>query len=140
MAQTVAVIVSVEDRARCAAIIGDRSRLLKHMQRARIILHSAERLPALEVPRRAGVSGPAVWRWQRHGTQGGVDRLLLDGNRKPGKPPRAAPRIAQVLAMTCVEPPGETTHWTGRSMAKGRCYPRTTRSPPGQPSLLHSSS
>jgi hypothetical protein len=41
MGQTVSVIVSVEDRARLAAIIGDRSRPLKHVQRARIVLHSA---------------------------------------------------------------------------------------------------
>ena len=39
MAHTVSVIVSAEDRARLAAIIGDRSRPLKHVQRARIILY-----------------------------------------------------------------------------------------------------
>jgi transposase len=26
--------------------------------------------------------------------------------------------VAKVLALTCAEPPGETTHWTGRAMAK----------------------
>ena len=26
--------------------------------------------------------------------------------------------VARVLALTCTEPPGETTHWTGRAMAK----------------------
>jgi len=26
--------------------------------------------------------------------------------------------VARVLALTCSEPPGETTHWTGRAMAK----------------------
>ena len=45
------------------AIVADRNRPHKHIQRARIILHSAERLPVLEVARRAGVSRPAVWRW-----------------------------------------------------------------------------
>ena len=48
MAQTVSVIVSAEDRARLTAIIGDRSRPLKHVQRARIVLHSANRLSGLE--------------------------------------------------------------------------------------------
>jgi hypothetical protein len=85
MAQTVCVIVSAEDRARLAAIIGDRSRPLKHMQRARIVLQSADRLPALEISRRAGVSRPAVWRWQRHYAEKGVERLLHEGSRKPGK-------------------------------------------------------
>jgi len=118
MGQTVSVIVSAEDHARLAAIIGDRSLPLKHVQRARIVLYSADRLPALEVARRAGVSRPAVWRWQRHYADEGVDRLLREGSRKPGKPPVPAATVAKVLALTCAEPPGETTHWTGRAMAK----------------------
>lgn len=42
MAQSVSVMVGAEDRARLAAIVGDRSRPFKHVQRARIVLHSAE--------------------------------------------------------------------------------------------------
>ena len=118
MAQTVSVIVSAEERARLAAIVGDRSRPLKHVQRARIILHSADRLPALEVARRSDVSRPAVWRWQRHYAEGSVDRLLREGSRKPGKPPTPTTIVAKVLALTCAEPPGEVTHWTGRAMAQ----------------------
>jgi len=34
MAQTVSVIVGAEDRARLAAVVGDRNRLQKHVQRA----------------------------------------------------------------------------------------------------------
>lgn len=62
MAQTVSIIVSTEDRERLAAVTGDRSRPLKHIQRARIVLLSAERLTVQEVARQAGVSRPAVWR------------------------------------------------------------------------------
>src|SRR4029078_2915333 len=65
MAQTVSVIVTAEERVRLAASVGHRSRPLKHVQRARIVLHSADRLPVLEVARRASVSRPAIWRWQR---------------------------------------------------------------------------
>jgi transposase len=118
MAQTVSVIVSAEDRARLAAIIGDRSRPLKHVQRARIILHCADRLPVSEVARLADVSRPAVWRWQRHYSEGGVERLLREGSRKPGKAPTPRATIAQIVALTCSEPPGEVTQWTGRAMAK----------------------
>jgi hypothetical protein len=118
MAQTVSVIVCAEDRARLAAIIGDRSRPFKHVQRARIVLCSADRLPALEVARRSGASRPAVWRWQRHYAEDGVARLLREGSRKPGKPPVPLATVAKVVALTCAEPPGEVTHWTGRAMAK----------------------
>jgi transposase len=117
MAQDVCVIVGAEDRERLAAIIGDRSRPLKHVQRARIVLCSAERLPVLAIARRAGVSRPAVWRWQRRYAEQGVDGLLRDKTRPPGKPPVPAATVAKVLALTCAEPPGEATHWTGRAMA-----------------------
>jgi transposase len=118
MAQTICVIVSSEDRAQLAAIVGDRSRPLKHVQRARLVLHSADRLPAVEISRKAGVSRPAVWRWQRHYAEEGVQRLLREGSRKPGKAPVAMATVAKVLALTSADPPGETTHWTGRAMAK----------------------
>jgi hypothetical protein len=42
MAQTVNVILVTEDRERLLAITSDRSRPLKHVRRARIILLSAE--------------------------------------------------------------------------------------------------
>ena len=100
------------------AIIGDRSRPLKHLQRSRIVLLSADRLPVIEVARRAGVSRPAVWRWQRRYAEAGVEGLLRDKTRPPGKAPVAPATVAEVLALTCAEPPGETTHWTGRAMAK----------------------
>src|SRR3954468_14846804 len=118
MAQTVCVIVTAEERVRLAAIVGDRSRPLKHVQRARIVLHSADRLSVLEVARRAAVSRPAVWRWQRRYAEAGVDGLLRDKTRKPGKAALDGELVRRVVALTCAEPPGETTHWTGRAMAE----------------------
>jgi hypothetical protein len=60
MAQTSCVILAPDDRERLTAIIADRNPPQKHVKRARIILHSDERLPVQEVARRAGVSRPAV--------------------------------------------------------------------------------
>ena len=64
MAQTVCVLLDAEERTRLAAVIGDRNRPQKHVQRARIVLLSADRLAVLAVARQAGASRPAVWRWQ----------------------------------------------------------------------------
>ncbi|OYD82488.1 hypothetical protein CHT98_20005 (plasmid) [Azospirillum brasilense] len=47
-AQTVSVIVGAEDRARLAAILGDRNRP-RHVQRVNIIVLSAERLPVQSI-------------------------------------------------------------------------------------------
>jgi hypothetical protein len=60
MAQTVNVIVPVKDSERLLVIIGDRNRPLKHVQRAKIVLFSAERLPVVEVACQAGLSRPAM--------------------------------------------------------------------------------
>ena len=66
----------------------------------------------------AGASRPAVWHWQRRYGEQGVDGLLRDKTRKPGRAPLSAKVVAKVLELTCSEPPGEVTHWTGRAMAK----------------------
>ena len=118
MGQEICVVISDEDRARLGAIIDDRNRPLKHIQRARIVLLSAARLPVLQVANRAGVGRSAVWRWQRRYAEAGVEGLLHDKTRPPGKKPVPAATVAKVLALTCGEPPGEMTHWTGRAMAK----------------------
>jgi transposase len=118
MAQTVCILLGAEDRRRLAAIIDDRNRPQKHVQRAKIVLLSAERLPVLEVARRTGASRPAVWRWQQRFAESGADGLLRDKTRKPGKPPLPAATVAKILALPCGEPPGQATHWTGRMVAK----------------------
>ena len=119
MAQSVCMIVNAMDRRRLEAIVADRNRPRKHVDRARIILASA--VPGTSVQQvaaDAAVSRPSVWRWQRRFAEAGVDGLLRDKTRKPGKPPIAAETVARVVALTCGAPPGEATHWTGRAMAR----------------------
>ena len=118
MAQIVCPLVSALDRARLEAVAADRNRAQKHVARARIVLCSAERLSVAEVARRAGVGRPAVWRWQRRFAEAGVEGLLRDASRKPGKAPLGDAMVRRVVALTCAEPPGEATHWTGRAMAR----------------------
>ena len=118
MAQTVLSFLSAADRQRLAAILADRNRPQKHAARVLVILHSAGRLDVAEVARRAGLSRPAVWRWQQRFAEAGVDGLLRDKTRQPGKPRTPEATVQRVVALTCGEPPGEATHWTGRMMAK----------------------
>ena len=118
MAQIVCPVVSLEDRTRLEAIVADRNRAQKHVARARIILASAERLPVAAVAKRAAVGRPAVWRWQRRFAEAGVEGLLRDATRKPGKAPLGDVVVRRVVTLTCAEPPGEATHWTGRAMAR----------------------
>lgn len=118
MPQTVCILLNADDRARLEAVTGDRNRPLKHICRARIILFSAERLAVLEVARRAGASRPAVWRWQKRYAEEGVDGLLRDKTRKPGKAPLGKEIEQRIVTLTCAAPPHEATHWTVRAMAR----------------------
>jgi transposase len=59
-----------------------------------------------------------VWRWQQRFAEDGVEGLLRDKTRKPGTAPVAAEVIRRIVALTCTEPPGARTHWSGRAMAK----------------------
>jgi transposase len=118
MAPTVCVLPPAEDRQRLLAIAADRNRPLKHVRRAHIVLCSADCLPLQEVARRARVSRPAVWRWQARYAEQGVDGLLRDKTRKPGRAPLSARVVAKVMDLTCSEPPSHAMHWTGRAMSK----------------------
>ena len=118
MSHDVCALVSAEDRGRLEAIVADRNRAQKHVARARIILWSAERMNVAEIARLSAVSRPAVWRWQRRFAEEGVEGLLRDKTRKPGKAPVPETTVQRIVTLTCSEPPGEATHWTGRAMAR----------------------
>ena len=118
MAQQICVVLNAVEREQLAAIAADRHRPGKHAERARIVLASADRQSAQRVAQSVGVSRPTVWRWQQRFAESGVEGLLRDKTRKPGKPPIAAEITAQVVALTCTEPPHQAIHWTGRSVAK----------------------
>jgi len=114
MAQQVCVVLSAAEREQLEAIAADRNRPHKHVERARIVLASADRYSA----QRVGVSRPTVWRWQQRFAESGVEGLLRGKARKPGKAPIAAETTARVVALTCTAPPHQATQWTGRAMAK----------------------
>ena len=72
----------------------------------------------MEIMRRSGLSKPVVWRWQERFMHEGVEGLLRDKTRPPGKAPLPDATVARVLELTLGEPPGEATHWSGRMMAE----------------------
>ena len=112
------VNITRADRHRLEAIARDRSTPQKHVWRAQIILATAEGCGTGEIMRRSGKAKPVVWRWQERFMNEGVDGLLRDKTRKPGKPPLPAATVRKVIDLVTGPPPGETTHWTGRLLAK----------------------
>ena len=96
----------------------ERNRQRKHVERARIVLASVGGGAAQQIAAQVGIGRPMVCRWQQRFAEEGVDGLLRDKTCKPGKPPIAAEIVARVVALTCVDPPHQATHWTGRAMAR----------------------
>jgi hypothetical protein len=98
--------VTAAERNRLDAIVADRNSPQKHVWRAGIVLAHRRRV------RHGGDNAP--YRQE----QEGVDGLLRDKTR-PSRVKPFGPEVAErIVALTLAEPPGETTHWTGRAMAK----------------------
>jgi hypothetical protein len=81
------------------------------------VLATAQGCGTAEIMRRAEVSKPCVWRWQERFMREGVAGLVRDKTRKPGLAPLPPAVVDRVVALTLGDPPGATTHWTGRAMA-----------------------
>jgi transposase len=118
MRRGIEIRVAADDRARLEAIVVDRNRARKHVERARIVLLSAEGVGTLSIMRQVGCAKATVWRWQERFAEAGVDGLLRDQSRPPGRPPLSKVVVERVVELTLAEPPGEATQWTGRAMAK----------------------
>lgn len=114
----IVVKITRDDRRRLEEIVADRSAPQKHVWRANIILATADGCGTTEIMRRSGKSKPVVWAWQARFMAEGVAGLLRDKTRKPGKAPLPPSAVKRVIDLALAPPPGETTHWTGRMLAK----------------------
>ena len=114
----IVVEVTAAERDRLEAIVADRNSPQKHVWRAGIVLATADGLGTVAIMRHTAKSKTVVWRWQERFAREGVDGLLRDKTR-PSRVKPFGPEVAErIVALTLAEPPGETTHWTGRAMAK----------------------
>jgi transposase len=69
------------------------------------------------VATRVGKSVLTVRRWRRRYAAKGVDGLLKDATRPPGRSPLTARKIKQVVNLTLNEKPPDAPHWSERRMA-----------------------
>jgi transposase len=117
MRKGIEIEVSAADRARLGAILANRNQRQKHVERARIVLLTCEGVGTSAIMREVGCAKATVWRWQERFAAEGVDGLLHDKSRPPGRTPLAKAVVERVVELTLDEPPAAATHWTGRAMA-----------------------
>jgi len=118
MRKGISVSVPAADRRRLQTVVADPKSPQKHVWRARIVLLTSDGVGTSGIMAATGKSKTCVWRWQERFMEAGIDGLLRDRTRPPGKAPIAADRVAEVVRLTLAPPPHEATHWTVRAMAK----------------------
>ena len=118
MRKGVVVEVSAADRERLEAVVANPNSRQKHVWRARIVLLTVAGIGTNEIQRLTGKDKTCVWRWQERFMRAGVDGLLRDKTRPPGRAPLGQAVIDRVVSLTASDPPGETTHWTAAAMAR----------------------
>ena len=92
------------DRECLEGIVNNPRSLQKHVWRARIVLALGSGRGLAETMRRTGMSKPTVWRWWDRFLAEGVDGLLRDATRPPGRKPVPEDRVKAVVALAMSPP------------------------------------
>ena len=112
------IVLREEDRERLERIKSDPHSILKHVQRATIILHLGDGLTLTQTMRATGMSKPTVWRWWDRFLVEGVDGLLYDIPRRRGPAsPYREDKVSELIALAMSPPPEHASHWTLRALA-----------------------
>ncbi len=119
MRTEVEIQLSPEDRVRLEKLVAARMTPQKHVWR----VLSADGVGTVQIMRPTARSKPTVWRWQARFVAEGLDGLLRDKTRPPGKKPLAASVIRQVVTKTTTEKPPAATHWTARARSVHAFWP-----------------
>ncbi|MCW2286817.1 hypothetical protein M2323_004622 [Rhodoblastus acidophilus] len=93
------ITLAETDRRRLEALVADRNTPQKHVWRARIVLMSADGAGTSAIMAATETAKTTVWRWQARFMNEGVDGLLRDKTRPPGRPPIADDKTSMVVAM-----------------------------------------
>jgi len=106
------------DRAELERMVRSRTAPQRVVERASIVLASADGQKSDDICAAVGVSQPTVKKWLDRYEAGGIDALRRDLPR-PGRPKEIDPdKAAEIVRITQQGPPaGAGTHWSRRTLA-----------------------
>ncbi len=90
----------------------------KFAVRIQAVLGRARRQSTKDLAFILGLNAVTVSRYVHRYNEGGVDALLRDRTRKPGKQPISAELKNELSRIVCNEKPANSTHWSTRELAK----------------------
>ncbi len=105
------------ERTRLTSLAAHPRTRQKHARRARIILCLDAGCGPTETRRRANACQSTVWRWRDRFLAAGVDGLLSDATRPPGKAPVPEDTVQALIARAMSPPPANRSHWTLKELA-----------------------
>ncbi len=105
------IVLSEQDRERLEKIKTDPHSILKHVQRATIILHLGDGLTLTQTMTATGMSKPTVRRWWDRFLEEGVDGLLYDKPRRRGRKPISEDKVSELIELAMSPPPEHASHW-----------------------------
>ena len=106
------------DRRRLQGLVNKRTTPQRVVERARIVLGSAQGLSGSMICEDVGVSRPTVTQWLDRYEAEGIEALLRDRERS-GRPRQITPDDeAEIVRKTLEDRPPNATHWSCRLMAE----------------------
>ncbi|SFO57839.1 Transposase [Geodermatophilus obscurus] len=106
------------DRRELQRRVRDKGALARVVERARIVLLAAERVPGKQIAAMVGCAEPTVVTWRGRYAERGL--AGLEDLPRPGKPAQLPEELRdRVLELTLTEPPERygATHWSSRLLA-----------------------
>jgi transposase len=112
------VVLRHGDRDELERLVRSRTSPQRVVERAAIVLASANGQKSDDICASVGVSQPTVQKWLDRYEAGGVSALMKDLPR-PGRPKAIDPsKVAEIVRLTQQGPPaGAGTHWSQRTLA-----------------------
>jgi transposase len=90
----------------------------KYAIRLQAVIGRARRQSTNDLALILGMNAMTVSRYVHRFNEGGVDALLKDKTRKPGKKPISVAMKNELCRIVCNEKPANATHWSTRELAK----------------------
>jgi putative transposase len=111
------ILLSKEEKEQLKSLAASRSLPYGLVNRARIVLNSAEGTPNYVIGKKLGLNIHTITKWRKRYLQEGISGL--HNELRPGRPRSISDeRIAGMIRKTLQTKPQNGTHWTVRSLAK----------------------
>jgi len=118
MGREVLPITTAEDLAFMERILDKGDIKYKYAVRIQTVLNRAQGRSTNDTAAALGLSIITISRYVRRYNEGGVQALLKDKTRKPGKEPISTETKNELCRIVCQEKPENATHWSTRELAK----------------------